>query len=218
MSDIYKGIGTGDVPTAPLRVPGAAPGAPGGKATARATARGPPASGRPLLLAACAVIGGGTYAVVQATSGTPASLSASTQAAAAQAGSAVNATEQAAVLQAAITTPSIRRLERLRLLGGLYGQVTFETKSGARTLAYERGTITSVSSGDVVVRATDGTTWTWALTSTSVVRENGTKESRSTLAQGQTVFAGGQVTGGTRDARLIVIRKAGTAQKSSTAA
>jgi hypothetical protein len=122
------------------------------------------------------------------------------------------------VVRAAITTPGIRRLARLRLLGGMYGQFTYETKEGPCTLAFERGTITSVSSGDVVIRAADGTTFAWVLTSTSVVREDGTKEPESTLAQGETVFACGLVTSGTRDARLIVVRKAGTTQKTSSTA
>ena len=34
-----------------------------------------------------------------------------------------------------------RRIGRVRLLGGMYGQFTFRTKSGVRTIAYERGTI-----------------------------------------------------------------------------
>jgi len=205
MSDAYKGIDQGDVPTTRFRVPGAAPGAPAGPGKGKWS----PGKRVAAILATCAVIGAGTFALVQATSN-PATTAATTQAAA------VSTTQQAAVLQAALTTPGVRRLERLRLLGGLYGQFTYETKQGARTLAYERGTITLVGNGDVVVRAADGTTYTWVLTSTSVVRENGTKESVSTLAQGQTVFAGGLITSGTRDARLIVIRKAATTPKTST--
>jgi hypothetical protein len=59
-----------------------------------------------------------------------------------------------------------------------------------------------------VVRAHDGTTWVWDLTGTSVVRDDGKRAAESALAAGQQVFAGGPVTGGTRDARLIVITKA----------
>jgi hypothetical protein len=177
------------------------------------------------LLGACAVIGGGTFIAVQATdspAARPATQSVAAQSVAAQAGApagtVANATDQAAVLQAAITTPNVRRLARLRHLGGMYGQFTYETKHGARTLAFERGTIASVGGGDVVIRAADGTTYAWVLTSTSVVRENGTKEPDAALAQGQAVFAGGLVTGGTRDARIIVVRKAATTPKASTAA
>jgi hypothetical protein len=99
------------------------------------------------------------------------------------------------------------RLARLRRLGGIDGQFTFQTKDGPRTLAFERGTIQSVSGSDVVVHASDGTTWTWVLTGTSVVREDGSRVAASKLATGQLVFAGGQVSGGNRDARLIVIRQ-----------
>src|SRR5258708_16684341 len=191
MSDIYKGTGAGDMPTAPLRVPGAAPSAPGGKGSGKGGWS--PGQRAAALLGVCAVVGGGTFIAVQAT-GSPAQSAAAQSAARPagdQAGSVASATGQAAVLQAAIARPGVHRLERLRRLGGLYGQFTYETKAGARTLAFERGTIASVGGGDVVVRATDGTTWTWVLTSTSVVRENGTKEPESTLAQGQAVFAGG---------------------------
>jgi hypothetical protein len=99
------------------------------------------------------------------------------------------------------------RLRGVRLLGGIHGQFTFETKTGPRTLAYERGVVESVSGTSVVVRAQDGTTWTWNLVSNSVVRENGQRSAASALATGENVFAGGPVSGSTYDARLIVIRK-----------
>jgi hypothetical protein len=57
------------------------------------------------------------------------------------------------------------------------------------------------------VKAKDGTTWTWVLTGTSVVRQNGTKTSESALKAGETVLAAGPVTGTARGARLVVIRK-----------
>jgi hypothetical protein len=104
-------------------------------------------------------------------------------------------------------------LARLRRLGGIDGQFTFETKTGPQTLAFERGTIASVSGQDVVVKATDGTTWSWTLVTDSVVRENGTKSTTSSLAAGDLVFVGGPVVRGTHDARLIVIR---TPQKSTS--
>jgi hypothetical protein len=165
------------------------------------------------VLAICAVAGGGAFAIVEATSGSPAAAPASAPAADVQAGTSASLTAQASALRDVVATPGIRRLARLRHLGGIYGQYTFETKNGPQTLAFERGTITSVGGGDVQVRAADGTTWEWALTGTSVVRENGAKEPDSALAAGQAVFAGGPVTNGTRDARLIVIRKAGTPPK-----
>jgi hypothetical protein len=227
-NNMYAGTGADDLPTAPFPVPRMAPSGPGGTggtgpapgpgSAKAAWSRGKRAAA---VVAVCAVVGGGTFAAVEAASGSPApassaaSTSALAQAAGTQAGTTASLTTQASVLRDVITTPGIRRLARLRHLGGLYGQYTFQTKKGPRTLAFERGTITSAGGGDVQVRAADGTTWTWALTGTSVVRENGAKEAQSALAAGQVVFAGGQVTSGTRDARLIVIRKTGASPRPS---
>jgi hypothetical protein len=221
-NNMYQGIGADDMPTAPFRVPQVAPGAPGGTGTgqgpgpSRASAAWSRGKRAAAMLAVCAVVGGGTFAAVEATSGSPAAGSQTmAQAAGTQAGATASVAAQASVLRDVITTGGIRRLARLRHLGGLYGQYTFQTKKGPQTLAFERGTIASVGGGDVQVRAADGTTWTWALTGTSVVRENGAKEAQSALATGQTVFAGGPVTSGTRDARLIVIRKTGSSPQPS---
>jgi hypothetical protein len=115
---------------------------------------------------------------------------------------------------AATQTRHVRdALARLRRLGGIDGQFTFETKAGPKTLAFERGTIQSVSGQDVVVRAKDGTTWNWTLVSDSVVRQDGTKATSSALSAGELVFVGGPVVSGSHDARLIVIRNP---QKSSS--
>jgi hypothetical protein len=100
-----------------------------------------------------------------------------------------------------------RRLFRVVLLRGIDGQFTFRTAHhGLRTLAFERGTVQSVTSSAIVVHASDGTTWTWSLVGNTVVRENGAKAQRSALATGQPVWVGGPVVSGAKDARLIVIR------------
>ena len=187
----------------------------------RAAAR---TAGRGRLIAAAAaasvLVGGAAFGAVTMLTG---------PAAAAAAGP----TGPAAVLNTALTTASTpaaparsattqRRhvrdaLARLRRLGGVDGQFTFETKAGPKTLAFERGTIASVAGGDVVVRATDGTTWSWALVSDSVVRENGAKTTTGALSAGDLVFVGGPVVSGAHDARLVVIRnpaKTGTAATS----
>jgi len=103
------------------------------------------------------------------------------------------------------------RLFRAALLRGIDGQVTVRTAHGLRTLAFERGTVQSVSGSAVVVRATDGTTWTWDLVSNTVVREHGAKAQRSALATGQSVWVGGPVVSGAKDARLIVVAPPGGA-------
>ena len=108
------------------------------------------------------------------------------------------------------------RLRIARLLGGVNGQFTFRTRSGFRTLAYERGVIETVTSGsNIVVRAADGTTWTWDLVSNTVVREKGAKTAESALAPGQAVWVGGPVNSGAKDARLIVIRPAASSPSAS---
>jgi hypothetical protein len=117
---------------------------------------------------------------------------------------------------AAVSVPRIRRaLARLRALGGVDGEFTFHNSTGYHTLAFERGTIQSLSGGDVVVAAPDGTTWTWLLVSDTVVRQNGAKTTTSALATGETVFAGGPVVSGAKDARLIVIRAPGSSSSSA---
>jgi hypothetical protein len=118
---------------------------------------------------------------------------------------------------AAVSVPRIRRaLARLRALGGVDGEFTFHNSTGYHTLAFERGTIQSVSGSQVVVRAPDGTTWTWLIVSDTVVRQNGSKTTAGALATGQTVFAGGPVVSGAKDARLIVIRPGSGSGSSSS--
>jgi hypothetical protein len=104
-----------------------------------------------------------------------------------------------------------RRLVRFFLLHGVDGQFTFRTASGAlKTLAYERGVIQSVSSGSsIVVKAADGTTWTWDLVAKTVVRDSSGKISASSLAAGEPVWVGGPVISGAKDARLIFVRPPG---------
>jgi hypothetical protein len=100
-----------------------------------------------------------------------------------------------------------RRVFAFFLLRGVDGQFTIQTKQGIKTLAYERGVIQSVTAGkSITVKASDGTTWTWDLTSTTVVRDLQKKLSDSSLTAGTPVWAGGPVVSGTKDARLIVVR------------
>ena len=133
-------------------------------------------------------------------------------------------TLQAAELNSALstaasssTTPPARvrwALGRLRRLGGVAGQFTFHNKTGFHTLAFERGIVQSVSGSDVVIKAADGTTWTWQIVSDTVVRKNGAKTTTSALSAGETVFAGGPVVSGAKDIRLIVVRAASSSGSS----
>ena len=101
-----------------------------------------------------------------------------------------------------------RRIVRFFLLRGVDGQFSFRAADGTiRTLAYARGVIQSVDNGaSIVVQAADGSSWTWQLVSTTVVRDATGKISESTLAVGEPVWVGGPVASGVKDARLIFVR------------
>jgi len=99
-------------------------------------------------------------------------------------------------------------LLRLALVGGIHGQVTFETRKGAKTLAFERGTVQSVAGSVITVKAPDGSTMTWDLFGKTVVRELGHRVAASSLESGDLVFVAGPVVGGANDARIIRIRPA----------
>ena len=160
-------------------------------------------------------LAGGGIAFALSGSGTPAASAANTTSA------------QAAVLNSAFSTAGttaanvpLRRirwaLARLRALGGIDGEFTYHNATGFHTLAFERGTITQVNASDLVVQAPDGTTWTWLIVSNTVVRQDGSWTPTSSLANGETVFTGGPVLAGAKDARLIVIRPGGSGSGSNS--
>ncbi len=100
-----------------------------------------------------------------------------------------------------------RPLLRLALVGGEHGQVTFGGKAGPRTLAFERGTVKSGSGSAITVTAADGTTWTWDITSSTVIRQAGSNVAASAITAGEHVFVGGTMANGANDALLIRIAK-----------
>jgi hypothetical protein len=112
------------------------------------------------------------------------------------------------------------RAHLLRLIHGMYGQVAFNTTSGTQTLAFERGTIQSVSNGQLTVKAKNGTTWTWTVDSSSVIKQNSKTASSTALFNGDKVFVAGPVSGSTKDARVILIHtgqaSSGSGSKSSS--
>ena len=178
---------------------------------------GPPRKGRMLRWGAgvtlAGFLAGGAIALAVSGGSSPAAavspstgVSASSQAEGTALNSAINT---ASSTSSAASLPRVRAaLARLRALGGVDGQFTYHNKTGFHTLAFARGTIQSVNSADVVVKAADGTTWTWLIVGDTVVRQNGAKTTTKALAVGQPVFAGGPVVSGSKDARLIVIRPA----------
>lgn len=149
------------------------------------------------------LVGGGIALAMTATG----SSAAGTGGQAGQEAATLNSVLGTAASTATVPAPRVRwALGRLRALGGIEGQVTFRNKTGFHTLAFERGTVQSVSGGNVVIKSPDGTTWTWLIVKDTVVRKNGAKTTAGALSPGETVLAAGPVAGGTKDARLIVIR------------
>jgi hypothetical protein len=166
--------------------------------------------------AAAVLLGGGAAIGIAMTGGASAASSGSggqqTDAATAQCRSLAavarrNGHPVAAVRIAGLCRPS--RLLRLAAAGGIYGSITFKAKDGTKTLAFERGTVASVTGSAITVRAVNGTTWTWDLTGSTVIRESGHKVAQSTLADGDQVLVAGPVVSGANDARLIRIRAVG---------
>jgi hypothetical protein len=103
-----------------------------------------------------------------------------------------------------------RHVFRFFLLRGVEGQYTIRARGGGlKTIAFERGVITSVSAGQLTVKASDGTTWTWHRTAATVVRDRRAVQGKGALATGQAVWVGGPVVQGVKDARLVVIRPPG---------
>jgi hypothetical protein len=166
--------------------------------------------GAGIVLAGFLAGGGITLAVVSA-GGTPAASAAASPAAGAQ-GAQLNTALTDAAGSAGVPAARVRwALGRIRRLGGVEGTATFHNKKGFHTLSFERGSVQSVTGSDVVIKSPDGTTWTWKIVSDTVVRKNGAKTTASALSAGETVFAGGPVVSGARDARLIIIRPAQSA-------
>jgi hypothetical protein len=100
-------------------------------------------------------------------------------------------------------------LLRLALVGGEYGQVTLKGKTSPKTIAFERGTVESVTGSALTVRAPDGTTWTWDLIASTAIRAAGQETAPARLATGDRVLVLGLLVSGVRDARLIHVRAAG---------
>ena len=105
----------------------------------------------------------------------------------------------------------LRRYRRLRLRlrqlvrSAEHGQITFATKNGPKTLVFERGAIQNVSAGSVVVKAADGTTWTWNLASSTIVKKDGHHTDAAALSAGQKVVVVGQLAGGADNARRVFV-------------
>lgn len=110
-------------------------------------------------------------------------------------------------LHAALIGGARGRVARLVELArhAMHGQVTVATKNGPKTIAFERGTVQSVSGASVVVKAADGVIVTWQVGSDARVFLRGHRVGATALTSGQRVAVIGLVTGGTDQARRVMI-------------
>jgi hypothetical protein len=106
--------------------------------------------------------------------------------------------------------PNARRLRRLLVLRGLgrhieHGVVTVQTKNGDQTIAVQRGTVTSITNSTVTVKSSDGFTLTWTFGTPIRVIEHRTTVQPKDVTVGETIGIAGPQVGTTDTARLIVI-------------
>ena len=163
--------------------------------------------------AAIVLLGGGMGVGVALTGGAAAATSAATAqpargAACAKAVAKAKATGTAAAKRQALA--HCRRVPAAqRLLGHtLHAQLTVRAKTGYSTVAFERGTIASVSGSTLTVRAADGTTWTWHLLKGSVLRDNGGKVAPAKLTAGEQILVVGPVSKGANYVKMARVRLA----------
>ena len=109
-----------------------------------------------------------------------------------------------------------RREHLLRLVRGMYGQVAYHGRAGTVTLAFERGKVESAGGGHLVVRAADGTTWTWDLAGNAVIRERGTTAPSRRPVRRRAGVRRRAVSGGSKQARLVLVRAANLSSPGSS--
>jgi hypothetical protein len=96
---------------------------------------------------------------------------------------------------------------RARALRGVHGEATVKRNDGFHLATWQRGKITSVSSGGLTVRSDDGVSWTWTVNDDTRVRKDGEKSALKNLANGDQVLVAGERSGDTRTARLVRVPK-----------
>ena len=113
----------------------------------------------------------------------------------------------ASVITAATTTttpaattparrPTLRALVNVLVRRSFSGDVTFRTKTGFETLHYERGTVTAVGTSSLTIRTPDGVSTTFAVTSSTHIRNGGAAAQLSQLISGDRAVVFGTSTTG----------------------
>ena len=142
-----------------------------------------------LLAGAAGVLLVGTLGVgvAMAMNGTPGSATATTASQAAAGPASVFTAATTPTAPAATTParrPTLRVLVNVLARRTFSGDLTFRVKTGFRTIRYERGTVTAVGTSSLTVQTPDGISTTFAVTSTTHIRQAGHAIALSQLSAG----------------------------------
>lgn len=113
------------------------------------------------------------------------------------------ATSPRAGNQPQVSQKLIARIEQRLVAGAARGEIVLDTKKGVQTVDFQRGTTSVASSSAVTVTDKTGTAETWVVTPSTKIRERDTSSPQ--LTDGENVVVVGLKSGGTLDARLILV-------------
>jgi hypothetical protein len=87
----------------------------------------------------------------------------------------------------------------------LHGESVVQTKDGVKTVAFQRGTVTAISTTSVTVKSTDGFTQSWTIGDKLDVVQHRKTVQPSEVKAGAEIGIAGPKENGTPTARLIVL-------------
>lgn len=87
----------------------------------------------------------------------------------------------------------------------LHGEAVVQTKDGTKTIAVQRGEVTTIDGDSMTVKSTDGFTMTWTFGDKLRVVERRTTIRSTDIEIGTTVGVAGAKDGDRGTARLIVV-------------
>jgi hypothetical protein len=87
----------------------------------------------------------------------------------------------------------------------LHGETVVQTKDGVKTVAFQRGTVTAISTTSVTVKSTDGFTQTWTIGDKLDVVQHRKTVQASEVKAGAEIGIAGPKENGALTARLIVL-------------
>ena len=108
--------------------------------------------------------------------------------------------------KAAPNGPGGKHRPRIKLRKNvLHGETVVQTKDGVKTVAFQRGTVTAISTTSVTVKSTDGFSQTWTIGDKLHVIQHRKTVQPSDVKQGAEIGIAGPKENGTATARLIVL-------------